>query len=153
LVCVLCSERERTKAMGGGIVLRLACLHDVPVPVLISDIEAALQSPPQEGTVTVPVISSEMPNLQRTNIVEGASSTPSVTVPASHDVPHIATLTPSFSTHDLGSVTESGTEPQPGLYTIVSKRMRGDLEVSVGRDRSHKRLPGQRTIVRFTLVG
>jgi hypothetical protein len=134
-------------------VLRLACLHEVPVPMLIPGIGAVSQPPPQEGTVTVPVMSSEMPNLQRTNIVEGASSTPSVTVPASYDVPHIATLTPSFSTHDLGPIARSQAEPQPGLYTVVSKRMHGDLEVSVGRDRSHKRLPGQRTIVRFTLVG
>jgi hypothetical protein len=152
-VYVLYSERERTKAVGGGIVLRLACLHEVPVPMLIPGIGAVSQPPFQEGTVTASAMSLEMPNLQRTNIVEGASYTPCVTVPASHDVPHVATLTPSFSTHDLEPKAGSQAEPQPGLYTVVSKRMRGDLEVSVGPDRSHKRLPGQRTIVRFTLVG
>ena len=43
-----------------------------------------------------------------------------------------------------------GKEPTPTAY---SKTMQGELEISVLVDKSHRFIPGQRTILRFRLVG
>ena len=43
-----------------------------------------------------------------------------------------------------------GEEPTPAPY---SKTMQGELEISVLADKSHRFIPGQRTILRFRLVG
>ena len=42
-----------------------------------------------------------------------------------------------------------GGEPTPAY----SKTMQGELEISVLADKSHRFIPGQRTILRFRLVG
>ena len=44
-----------------------------------------------------------------------------------------------------------GEEPTP--TAAYSKTMQGELEISVLADKSHRFIPGQRTILRFRLVG
>ena len=51
---------------------------------------------------------------------------------------------------------ESGREEEPTLTptpAAYSKTMQGELEISVLADKSHRFIPGQRTILRFRLVG
>ena len=45
-----------------------------------------------------------------------------------------------------------GEEPTPAP-AAYSKTMQGELEISVLADKSHRFIPGQRTIIRFRLVG
>ena len=47
-----------------------------------------------------------------------------------------------------------GEEPTPTPSPAAcSKTMQGELEISVLADKSHRFIPGQRTILRFRLVG
>ena len=46
-----------------------------------------------------------------------------------------------------------GEEPTPTPAAAYSKTMQGELEISVLADKSHRFIPGQRTIIRFRLVG
>ena len=46
-----------------------------------------------------------------------------------------------------------GEEPTPTPAAAYSKTMQGELEISVLADKSHRFIPGQRTILRFRLVG
>ena len=49
-----------------------------------------------------------------------------------------------------GGGEESTPTPAAAAY---SKTMQGELEISVLADKSHRFIPGQRTILRFRLVG
>ena len=55
----------------------------------------------------------------------------------------------------LGGGGGAGEEPTPTLAAAAaySKTMQGELEISVLADKSHRFIPGQRTILRFRLVG
>jgi hypothetical protein len=64
--------------------------------------------------------------------------------------------------HEMPAPVSSDAAPAPGAgagaalasgIVLAPKRMHGVLEVHVGPDDSHRILPGQRTIVRFQLVG
>lgn len=67
-----------------------------------------------------------------------------------HEVPVPALFSPGGG--DDGRTVKEKLEKNR-RWPVLPKRMRGDLEISVSRDRSHRKLPGQKTVVLFQLMG
>jgi len=112
----------------GGIVVRLGCLHDVSIPL------PARTSPSNSANEPCILLSGESINFQHS---EGPSS-----APAPLNSP--TTSRQSLLKHTGAKAVMKKTE---------IKTMAGELEVAVIPDHTHRLFVGQRTIVRFRLVG
>jgi hypothetical protein len=112
----------------GGVLVRFGCLHDVSVPPHAQRLSSNLDGgPPSDASIR------EEPIL-------------SVSVSASPTAPSTSTSKSDLShpTNDSDNTVKKPTK---------IKTMAGELEVAVMPDLSHRFFVGQRTIVRFRLVG
>lgn len=161
---------------GGGIVHLYGCLHEVPVPAVG---EASMRVEDMSGRANGAEEGKAGVEAQTEGMVEGrkdgmealsrAESFKSEDM-ATKDTPQeaigdkqnegmqpMSPAAPDGALDEERSDRTSDTLPNlvavTGEVPLVGKRMRGDIEIAVLPDNSHRYIRGQRTFVRLQLVG
>ena len=112
--------------------MRFGCIHaiDVPLPFVASSAKRPSVKPNQPVSGSEGIAPPPMPVLNVTEISQPG-------------IPQTSEISPASGTQEL---------PQH-IQAILPKTIAGELEVASMPDRSHRYFVGQRTIVRFRMVG
>lgn len=126
---------------GGGIAYRYVCVHEVPVPA----------NDKRDGLTPRETRPSDVGELQ----TDGPSARVAPTVGGARDEVSSLTAHSIQCAEAEGSMTGPGNDNASSAADVplVGKRMRGEVEIAVLPDNSHRYIRGQRTLVWFQLMG